>query len=170
MRKKMTFLVLSIWFLLALTIPNAMADTYLGQTTWTVEISESSSNPPGVTLTLTGGITRVGGTYYLFQGYVLPPDGDLPFVLSGSGVLIGKNLLLTLTTSQEHTSSWRDTGVLRATIDKTSLNGSFYEVRTDLDLSDKTFHREYSLGTLTRTGQAISLTPANAAMLILLLE
>jgi hypothetical protein len=157
MKAKVCFWVLGVLLILALTNPPAQASTYLGQYTWTITITESSSELPPFAITLTGGISKVGGSYYLFQGYIIVPD-DFPVMLSGSGVLLEDTLYLTLGDSQNHTdNSSDDTGILRVTINKSTLNGDFYEVSTDLDTSDKQIQHGYSIGTLQCTGGTLPL-------------
>ena len=99
MKKRIAFLMLlSVLCLSVLAASNSWADKYLGETTWTVTITDSSDNQSNTTFTLTGGINKINSHYFLFQGYVIPPS-DLPYILSGSGVLVGNNLVLTLTSS-----------------------------------------------------------------------
>lgn len=168
MKKRITFLTLSALCLSILAISNVWADQYLGETTWTSTITDSSDNQPNTTFTVTGGIDKINSHYFLFQGYVIPPD-DLPYVLSGSGVLTGDNLILTLTSSQEHNSQWLDTGILQVSLNKATLSGTFYEVRTDLS-PIRTYSDGYSIGTLTLSGKAIRLNPVNPATQMLLLD
>ena len=170
MNKKITYVILGILLLSVLVISNAWADRYLGETTWTVTITSSSDDNPPEAITLTGGISRVNSSYYLFQGYVLDPNSlDPPVILSGSGVVIDNNLILTLKVSQDHPSGWRDTGVLRATLNRTTLNGTFYEVHTDLS-PDRTYDEGYNIGTLSRSGKTIPLNPVMAPINQLLLD
>ena len=157
MKAKVCFWVLGAWLILALTIPPVQASTYLGQYTWTFTITESSSELPPFTITLTGGISKVGGSYYLFQGYIIVPD-DFPIVLTGSGVLLNDTLYLTLADSQNPTDNSSDgTGILRVTINKSTLDGNFYEVGTDLDTSYKIIDHSYCIGTLKCTGGTLPL-------------
>ena len=169
MKKRIAFLMLlSVLCLSVLAASNSWADKYLGETTWTVTITDSSDNQSNTTFTLTGGINKINSHYFLFQGYVIPPS-DLPYILSGSGVLVGNNLVLTLTSSQEHTSQWCDTGILHASLNMSTLSGTFYEVRTDLSPT-KTYAYGYSIGTLTLSGKEIPLNPIIPANQMLLLD
>ena len=160
MKTKVCVFSLGAFLFLAMAIPQVQASTFLGQTTWTVTITETSNDtPPGTTFTITGSISMVGGAYYLFQGYVSPQD-DLPYVVSGSGVLINDNLILTLSSSQDHSDNdWSDTGIMRCTINKSNFNGTFYEIQTDLDraATPKTISHGYTIGTLTCTGGVLPL-------------
>lgn len=161
MKKKVSVCVIGSFLFLAMVIPQVQASTFLGETTWTITISENSgnNNPIGATFTLTGGISKVGGNYYLFQGYLSIPD-ELPSVLSGAGVLSNDNLILTASSSRNDSEIAKsDTGVIRIVLNKTTLNGTFYEVRTVLDneTNPKTISHGYTIGSINCTGQVLPL-------------
>ncbi len=167
----------AVVFILGLNISQALAGNsfnFLGETTWTVTINETYQNnvPIGTTFTMTGAISKLGGNYYLFQGYVLN-SGDGPFLLAGSGVLNGGVLYLTLNTSQQHTDSQtdsnRDTGVMHVQVDPSTLSGTFYEVGHDFDRVPHAFSERFTAGTVTRTGQILPLTSSLAPQQMLLL-
>ena len=172
MKRRISVLALTMLFLLGLSIAHALAAssvTYLGKSTWTATITDSTQNQTGATFTITGGISKVGGEFYLFQGYV-NPDNDGPFIIGGSGVLIGNTIYFTLSESQNHTSTWRDGGVMHVEIDKTSQGGTFYDIGHDFDTNARTFDQRYTAGTLTRTGSPIPLASSLAAPELLLLN
>jgi hypothetical protein len=170
-RGKIAVLALTALIILGLSVSQVLAAnavTYLGKTTWTATITDDTSGHTG-TFTITGGISKVGDEFYLFQGYVLPND-DGPFVLSGSGFLNGTTLVFTLSSSQEHPSkTHRDSGVMHFSIDKTALTGTFYDISTIFDNDARTFGQHYTAGDLTRTGPPIPLAPALAGSQQLLL-
>ena len=164
-KKAVVFVFLVSLGLSILGAPSVVAAQYLGETIWTVSITQDEYGPKSNTSIMTGAITRAGGAYYTMQGYANPP-GDAPFILAGGGVLIGQTLYLTLTASQLHTNSpdnWRDTSVVQFQLDKTTLNGTLYEVGHDFKLSSAgpspIFGSQFAAGTITRTGPAINLTP-----------
>jgi hypothetical protein len=165
-------------FILGLNISQALAGNsfnFLGETTWTVTINETYNNNVtiGTTFPMTGAISKVGGNYYLFQGFV-QNSGDGPFLLAGSGVLNGGVLYLTLNSSQQHTDSQtdsnRDTGVMHVQVDPSTLNGTFYEVGHDFDRVPHAFSERFTAGTVTLTGQVLRLNSsiASPGMLLLL--
>ena len=172
MKSKNLLQIVSFMLILGLGSSNALAGsavTYLGRTTWTGKITQANySKNIGNTFTVVGGITRVGDEFYAFQGYVTAgTDGVV--VLSGSGFLMGTTLLFTMSESQEHTdNSWRDSGVMRVSVDQSTLNGTFYDIGLDYDTSTKVFDQRFSAGTLTRTGAYISLASSTAATDLLL--
>jgi hypothetical protein len=166
MRARITVLVLSAFIILGFNTSSARAGgsvTYLGKTTWTFTITDSTKQSDiGMTATITGGISKIGDEFYLFQGYVISPD-DGPFVVSGSGFLMkgttGNTLEFTLSESQHHTdSTWRDGGVMHISIDETTLNGTFYDIGHDFktDSTDRQFDERFSAGTLTLNGSTIT--------------
>lgn len=176
MRGKFAVLALTALIILGLSASQALAVnsvTYLGKTTWTIYIDDSypDATKIGKSFTLTGGVSKVGDEFYLFQGYVASGT-DGPFVLSGSGFLMnGSTLVFTLSTSQQHTSEpYRDSGVMHVNIDKTSLNGTFYGLDNDFNTSTRTIDPfEYTAGTLTLSGPPIPMAPALAGSQQLLL-
>ena len=175
MRGKIAVLALTALIILGLSASQALAVnavTYLGKTTWTAKITDDTDPTKiGITFTITGGISKVGDEFYLFQGYVIPDD-DGPFVLSGAGFLNGNTLVFTLADSQDHTSkTWRDSGVMHVSIDKSTQNGTFYDIGHDFDtgLSRNCLIKDYTAGTLTLKGSPIPLAPALAGSQQLLL-
>jgi hypothetical protein len=163
MRRRIFVLALTTLLILGLSLANALAGSvnYLGKTTWSVTITDDNKPEKiGAIFTMTGGISKVGDEFYLFQGYV-SQGTDGPFIMAGSGVMIGNTLFFTLSESQKHTSStWRDSGVMHVTIDKTTLNGTFFDIGHDFntDAGSRTFDQRYTAGTLTRTGAVIPLS------------
>jgi hypothetical protein len=158
MRAKLGVLALTALVILGLSVSPALAVNsvkYLGKTTWTVTITDDS-NPQkiGISFTVTGGISKVGDEFYQFQGYVTM-DGDGPFVIGGSGVMIGNNLVFTLSESQQHPDTWRDSGVMHVTIDASTQNGTFYDIGHDFDISARTFDQRFTAGNLTLKGSPI---------------
>jgi hypothetical protein len=176
MKGRISILALTVVLILGLGAATALASnvTYLGKTTWTATITDSFPDATKITgtFTVTGGISKVGDEFYLFQGYVIP-SGDGPFVMSGSGFMNGSTLVFTLSESQQHTSeTWRDSGVMHIEVDKTNLSGTFYDIGTDFDTGPaRTFgNHRYTAGTLTRSGGLIPLAPGLTASQLLLLE
>ena len=163
MKTKFAVLALSSLIILISSTSKSLEGSpvnYLGKTTWTFAITDSTDpSDIGMSITCTGGISKVGDEFYLFQGYLIVPD-DCPFVMSGSGFMSGNTLTFSCRTSQCHTGSpWRDGGVMHISIDKTTLGGTFYSIGYDFktDPTDRIFDDRYSAGTLTRTGPAITI-------------
>ena len=149
---------------------------YLGETTWTLTITQDEHGPvtPPVTVTMKGCITRQGGAYYTVQTFVDPaPDGNP--IGSGGGILVGDWLYLTLAHSQKHLSTERETGVTHVELDKATLNGTWYQVVRSFNTATAgetpVFKDHYWAGTITCTGQVINLTlNTTGPMSLLLLE
>ena len=173
--KKETFafvLRAALWLVL-LGSPSWGAPQYLGESTWQISITLREGGSVSESFTMAGAITRMGGSYYTMQGYVnIPNDG--PFILAGGGVLIGETLYLTLTGTQQHTDNdWRDTEVIHVQLNKTTLNGTIYNVGNDFNVSSAglspIFDNRFAAGTLTLTGTRIVLSPSLLAPMSLLL-
>ena len=155
MKRRILILALTALLLLGLSFASALAAssvTYLGMSTWTATITDDTdSGQLGATFSVTGGISKVGDEFYLFQGYV-NPGNDGPFIMSGSGILIGNTLYFTLAESQQHTDSNRDGGVMHVEIDKTTQNGTFYDIGHDFDNSSRLFYQRFSRRESNRYG------------------
>jgi len=168
-------IVLLAGLMLVLTTPiwGEAAPQFLGETSWTVTQSQSQSGSivPPKTFTVTGGITRQGGSYYSFQGYTLVASAE-PLIISGGGVLIGNTVYFTLTGSQKYNPG-RMSEVLQAKVDKNTLTGTYYSVQFDFDTStigpNPFLAFYYVAGSMDRTGPPINLTPSAGAASMLLL-
>jgi len=104
---------------------------------------------------------------------MLPDDPAYkgPFLMGGSGVLVGDTIEFTLTGSQKHmVSGWRDRAVMHLIVDKTTLNGTFYAIRRDFNTNTQEWSQNFTSGTFTLTGPTIPLATPNLAPLQLLLE
>lgn len=171
MTKRFSVLLLLLGVgLFPLTLAQPAAAQYLGEVIWTATITETETGPltPPSTIPIKAGITRVGGNYYSVQGQSLTGD---PYVLSGGGVLLGDILYVSCATSQRATNTtWRDTGVLHAEVNRLTLNGAFYEVGRDFDPTYRLFKDHYAAGTLTRTGGISTLSISLPGKDLLLLE
>jgi hypothetical protein len=167
MKNKFFALTLAILLILGLSFSGVQAGSvnYLGKTTWTFSITDSTnSSDIGNTGSITGGISRVGDEFYLFQGDLI----NNPYIiLSGSGAMIGNNLMLTLSTSQWQPSH-RDTGVMHIIIDKSTLNGTFFHIANEFDMNSRILSRSFLAGTLTRSGSIIPLSATIVPQLLLL--
>ncbi|MEW6658595.1 MAG: hypothetical protein AB1424_08025 [Thermodesulfobacteriota bacterium] len=178
MKKKISVLTFAVLFILGLSIASPLDATlvnYLGKTTWLATITDHTTpSMIGQTFTITGGVSKVGDEFYLFQGYVTFAADD-PIVLSGSGFQTGNTLIFTMCMSQNHTTGstqqyWRDGGVVRASMDKTSQDGTFYDIGHDFNTSTRTFRERFTAATLTRTGSPIPLGAGLAPQQLLLLD
>ena len=143
--------------------PPVVAAQYMGETTWTLTITQGKNGdvtaPVGITTR--GCITRMGGAYYTMQIYADPAMAQNP-IGSGGGVLVGNLLYFTLDLSQV-VGNGREAGVIRAELDKATLSGTLYTVSRSFDTTtigpNPVFTDYFWAGTLTRIGPAINLTP-----------
>ncbi len=173
MRGTIALLSLTTLMILGLSVSNVQAVNsvnYLGKTTWTATITDDTkAQKIGTSFTITGGISKVGDEFYLFQGYVTAGT-DGPFVISGSGFMMGTTLVFTLSESQEHTSdTWRDGGVMHVSVDKSSLNGTFYDIGHDFDQGTRAWDQRFTAGDLALSGPPIIFNPGSLAPISTLL-
>ena len=162
--------------LILLGIPGWGAPKYLGESTWTVTITirEDGNVSENISGSVKMAITQTGGNYYTVQGYIELPD-DGPYIMAGGGALIGETIYLNLTTTQKHTDgNWRDTGMMQVQLNKTTLNGTFYEIGYDFDVGSAGdsphFADRFTGGTLTLSGSPIIFTSNLTAPMMLLLD
>ena len=162
MKMKMSVPVLALVIIFGVGIAAAQVGTpsYLGQTTWSLLITDNTIDPQliGQTLTLKGGITKVGDNYYLFQGTMLYGSSKSRKVLSGGGVLVGRKLYLSVNESVQFPED-RDVGVMHFILNKGNLNGNVTEIVHSVippNPSDPG-KNHYFAGTLTRKGKRIPL-------------
>jgi hypothetical protein len=125
------------------------ASQYLGEVTWNAESS-------GGNFTMKVAISRVTGSYYEVQGQAQDAYGTAIF--SGGGVLVGENLILTVTGTP---TDAQEAVVMQIKIDKSSNNGFFYTVKVGGPINS---------GTLTVSGNPIILATTNEASTMLLLN
>jgi hypothetical protein len=173
MKLKFSILLLTALLLLGLSTSTAFpfnSVNYLGKTTWTFTITDhTNTSDIGQSVTITGGISKVGDEFYQFYGYFDPNNG--PVLFTGGGVMIGDNLIFTLTQTQEHTdSSWRDGAVIQITIDKSTQSGTFYSVGHSFNKTTRTYGQYYGAGTVTRLGSPIPMSSVVVPQNLLLLQ
>ncbi|HEY9073720.1 MAG TPA: hypothetical protein VIN67_06265 [Desulfobaccales bacterium] len=181
MRSAISVMALMAALILGMSFSPAQAastPSYLGQSAWTMNISNDGIDPDkvGTSVTLTGGLTKSGDNYYSFQGYISNyfSSPATPMVLSGGGAIINGKLILTLSNSAPQLAdSDHDSGVMNVSLDTASnnyLNGSFSELHFTCLNNAGPYEQGVFGGTMTRTGSAIPLSPAYNAPLSLLLQ
>jgi len=100
---------------LGLGVAPLQASQYLGEVTW------NGLDDEGFAFTVKAGISRVGGSYYEIQGQVLNTPEGLG-IFSGGGVLVGDNVICSLTL----TLASKSVLIMQVTINKTTNNGTFW--------------------------------------------
>jgi hypothetical protein len=97
------------------------ASQYLGEVTWTAQDSFGS-------FTVKAAISRVAGSYYEVQGQV-QADGSI-IIFSGGGVLVGSNVILTVTqTMTDPAADRQEAAVMQISINQFSNNGTFWALK-----------------------------------------
>ena len=109
----------AVFMILGLGVSSPEASTYLGEVTW------KGTDADGHQFTIKAGLSKMGGAYYEIVGQCAnPPDGGR-VIMSGGAVLVNTSLIATLTMTNANTyGKW--VGVMRATINTTTFNGSFW--------------------------------------------
>ena len=118
---------------------------------WNIKITKDvfgAVNPPIIKL-VKFHITPLGNGATLAMTGQVNVAGDNPLYLMGIATVGSTSIIANLTTSQIHTDNWRDTGVLRVTLSRTTLNGAFYEVGNDFQQASLTPGIHFASGVLT---------------------
>ena len=100
--------------------------------------------------TLTVYLTPVanGSTNYVVTGKVAGVTDGVPYI-GGTGLVVGTNLILNLTLTQNNTTEKKRTGaVLQVTVNKTTYKGTYWWVGTRFNQSSLEFKDKYSYGTV----------------------
>ncbi len=166
---KLVVLLFTVAAVLLLSLPPAQACAFVGEITWTMLINEDEGypNPVPESYTMKAAISRVNNTYFSLQGVVLVPD-DNPIVMSGGGVIVGDEFIITLNAGQQHTDSWRDVFILHARVNRTTLNGPFFSVGISFEPAGHIFDNDSGAGTLTVVGTPPVLTTSLSFLPLLL--
>lgn len=121
--KSFSFFVVTLAavMIMVLGVAPIEASQYLGEVTWTAQDSFGS-------FTVKAAISRIAGSYYEVQGQVQGAGSIIIF--SGGGVLVGSNLILTVTqTMTDPGADKQEAAVMQISIDKTSNNGTFWALK-----------------------------------------
>jgi hypothetical protein len=157
-----------ICLFLAFSSP-AAAFQFLGEYTWNVHETMSEEGPVDKNYTMTVGLSKISSTYFQVQGRILiPPANTLFAIISGGGVLVGDDLLLTLHYSLIPTVDYA-TGQIHAQINKTTGGGTFYRIGEHFG-PPSSFGTDFSSGDLTIVGKIPVLTTTLAPLNLLLNE
>ncbi|MFZ5775150.1 MAG: hypothetical protein ACOY3Z_06685 [Thermodesulfobacteriota bacterium] len=135
---------------MALPVPGAKAETYLGKVCLTSTITTRETGP--VTpqeVTAEYDLTHLGGNSYALAGYI--NFADEPFVTTGHGMVIGNEFFLNVTTTQSHTDGWRDTGINQTRLNLSTMTGTFYEIGHDYSPVSSQWDTRYTAGTVAVT-------------------
>lgn len=149
--KSIKVLVIALALIFGLSIFSgtsvAQQANYLGEINLAIHVTERDYGPVDEKGYLTLGVTYNGGSYFTVQGYSDSKD-DNPFVASGSGVLIGDELFMTLKTTQTHIhNNYHDAGTMQMRLSLPSLHGTFWYVSLDYDNENDRWDRCYGAGT-----------------------
>src|SRR6185369_917450 len=143
----------SLFVVLALLAPaSGWSQTYVGKVCLISTLTERQTGAVSAQqFAIELAVTNLGGNTYSVAGALVSPS-DGPFVVTGSGTIVGNELYLNMTTSQSHSLShgWMDTGIMQTRLNLASMSGTFYEIGHDFDRVGRTFdNSRYTSGTAT---------------------
>ncbi len=121
----------SIFCLTGIISSNVEASDYLGDFCW------QSQTEDGIVI-MKVGVSHMGGGHYLLAGKMIKSDGTLHNIVNGNAEIVGNNIYMTLVHSGKGTGAmW--TGSVLATLDISTLNGTFEAIGHDRNYSDQPF-------------------------------
>lgn len=128
----------------------AQVPSYVGKVCMTSTITARQTGPvtPQV-VPIVLDVTNLGFNTYSVVG-AATATGDQPFVVGGTGTIVGGFLYMNLTTTQTHASGWMDTGINQTRLNLSTLQGTFYEIGHDFDPATGQFDlNRYTSGTVS---------------------
>lgn len=126
------------------------AEGYLGKVCLSSTVTERESGPvtePSIVLAYEA--NHLGGGTYALSGSVNTPEG--PFIFTGFGHQAGSILYMNITSTQSHTTGWRDTAVQQAQLNLTNFTGTFYENGRDYNPGTGQWDNRYTAGKFSKT-------------------
>ena len=136
--------------LFGFSVANADAE-YLGEICWSIHITVGDEGPRDETYIQRMKITQLGDNVFNIQGIVEIP-GDNPLITQGSATVIGNELFIIQTGSQEHAKSpYQDVGTSQGRVNLLTLSGPFWGISKSYNTSTHQFSDFYSGGTGTLT-------------------
>ena len=124
-----------------------------GNVCWTVQKTQDENGGTSKTFQMKLHLVRsADGKQITATGAVNVPNDNALF-LTGTGSMVGTKIYMNLTETHFHKDTWRDTGILQAQMNATTLNGTFFEVGHDFntDPANRQFDQRFSAGKITKT-------------------
>lgn len=167
-RALVSVLAIVITFVLGMGL-QANAAQYLGQVTWAWHKTQDEQGPTNKFETYTVGLFFLGGSYYELVGGSTETDATGTQYGGGTAMLVGNNLIMTITGSKDRGDGTQETVIFKGQVDKTTFNGTGWAIKKRFNASLPGFIDKYAAGTLTILGSPPPLRPTAAAPLVLLM-
>jgi hypothetical protein len=132
------------------TFPQNPIPNFQGTICWAAHKTEDENGPVDENFIFMMNIAYRGGDYYTVQG-IANVSSDNPYFFDGGAVIKDNNIIFSGAGSQEHSSPYRDSGILHASFDKSTLNGNLWSSYMSFNTSTRETGINYSAGTLTLT-------------------
>lgn len=167
-------LVMVVTFIIVGMDSRVDASQYLGQVTWSWHKTTDENGATDKTETIVVNLFLLGNSCYELVGSTTDTEIGGTSFGTGSAMLVGNNLIMTISTTKVRTDSKQETGIFQGQVDKTSFYGSGWIIKKRFDPAsigpNPVFTDKYAAGTLTLVGNPPPLGPASAASLSLLLN
>ncbi|MBU4233540.1 MAG: hypothetical protein KKD99_08650 [Proteobacteria bacterium] len=149
------------------------ASQYLGQVTWTWHKTTDEHGATDKTETIVANLFLLGNSCYELVGSSTDTEIGGTAFGGGTAVLVGTNLIMTLSYSKIRSDGRQETGIFQGQVNKTSFNGSGWGIKKRFDPASigasPVFIDKYMAGTLTVVGNPPPLGPTPIAPMQLLL-
>lgn len=165
-------LTLILLIILGLDIKGIYASQYKGELIWSYHRTKNAAGSVNEYYTVKCAISYVAGSYYIVQGRVDYPamPGEKPLILSGSAIVEGSNIMITMSGAQPWTSGMNATPILYATVDKSTFNGTAWGNTMAFNTANRIMYYDYTAGDLTLTSTPIPLGVSIVPQVQLLLD
>jgi len=147
------------------------ASQYLGQVTWTWHKTvDETGTVPEKTETVVAKLFLLGNSCYELVGSSTDTESGETSFGAGTAMLVGNDLIMTLSTTKVRLDGKRETAIFQGQVNKTTFNGSGWNIKKRFDPVNHVFIDKYAAGTLTLVGNPPPLGVSIMAPLSLLLN
>lgn len=149
------------------------ASQYLGQVTWTWHKTTDEHGPTDKTETVVANLFLLGNSCYELVGSTTDTEIGGTAFGTGTAMLVGNNLIMTLSFSKIRSDGRQETGIFQGQVNKTTFNGTGWAIKKRFDPATIgttiIFTDKYLAGTLTLVGNPPPLGPTSMAPMQMLL-
>ena len=130
----------------------AEASQYLGQVTWTWNKTTDEHAPTTKTETIVANLFLLGNSCYELVGSTTDTETGGTAFGTGTAILVGNNLTMTLSFSKIRSDGSQETGIFQGQVNKTTFNGTGWAIKKRFVLTsigpNPIFIDKYLAGTL----------------------
>lgn len=167
-RALVSVLAMVITFVLGMGL-QVDAAQYLGQVHWAWHKTQDEQGPTDKFETYTVSLFFLGGSYYELVGGSTETETTGSQYGGGTAVLVGNNLIMTLTGAKDRGDGLQETVIFKGQVDKTTFNGTGWAIKKRFNPATRAFIDKYAAGTLSILGSPPPLRPVQLAPMLMLM-